>query len=140
MVRLQFKRGFVSSIPILAMAEPGVTTDTEQIFIGMPSGNAELAKQEALDALNEQLSGEVAEQISALQEDIAAIQGQIGELDTEGDSLSSRLTQAEADIAQLKDALFTNITGNPFTLVFSSLEGFSVTAGVYNAAQSRLEC
>ena len=140
MVRLQFKRGFVSSIPILAMAEPGVTTDTEQIFIGMPSGNAELAKQEALDALNEQLSGEVAEQISALQEDIAAIQGQIGELDTEGDSLSSRLTQAEADIAQLKDALFTNITGNPFTLVFSSLEGFNVTAGVYNAAQSRLEC
>ena len=140
MVRLQFKRGFVSSIPILAMAEPGVTTDTEQILIGMPSGNAELAKQEALDALNEQLSGEVAEQISALQEDIAAIQGQIGELDTEGDSLSSRLTQAEADIAQLKDALFTNITGNPFTLVFSSLEGFSVTAGVYNAAQSRLEC
>ena len=140
MVRLQFKRGFVSSIPTLAMAEPGVTTDTEQIFIGMPSGNAELAKQEALDALSEQLSGEVAEQIAALQEDIAAIQGQIGELGTEGDSLSSRLTQAEADIAQVKDALFTNITGNPFTLVFSSLEGFSVTAGVYNAAQSRLEC
>ena len=140
MVRLQFKRGFVSSIPTLAMAEPGVTTDTEQIFIGMPSGNAELAKQEALDALSEQLSGEVAEQIAALQEDIAAIQGQIGELGTEGDSLSSRLTQAEADIAQLKDALFTNITGNPFTLVFSSLEGFNVTAGVYNAAQSRLEC
>ena len=54
--------------------------------------------------------------------------------------LSSRLAQAEADIAQVKDALFTNITGNPFTLVFSSLEGFSVTAGVYNAAQSRLEC
>lgn len=140
MVRLQFKRGFVSLIPKLAMAEPGVTTDTEQIFIGMPSGNAELAKQEALDALSEQLSGEVAEQIAALQEDIAAIQGQIGELGTEGDSLSSRLTQAEADIAQVKDALFTNITGNPFTLVFSSLEGFSVTAGVYNAAQSRLEC
>lgn len=140
MVQLQFKRGFVSSIPTLAMAEPGVTTDTEQIFIGMPSGNAELAKQEALDALSEQLSGEVAEQIAALQEDIAAIQGQIGELGTEGDSLASRLTQAEADIAQLKDALFTNITGNPFTLVFSSLEGFSVTAGVYNAAQSRLEC
>lgn len=140
MVQLQFKRGFVSSIPTLAMAEPGVTTDTEQIFIGMPSGNAELAKQEALAALSEQLSGEVAEQIAALQEDIAAIQGQIGELGTEGDSLSSRLTQAEADIAQVKDALFTNITGNPFTLVFSSLEGFSVTAGVYNAAQSRLEC
>ena len=140
MVRLQFKRGFVSSIPTLAMAEPGVTTDTEQIFIGMPSGNAELAKREALDALSEQLSGEVAEQIAALQEDIAAIQGQIGELGTEGDSLFSRLTQAEADIAQVKDALFTNITGNPFTLVFSSLEGFSVTAGVYNAAQSRLEC
>ena len=140
MVQLQFKRGFVSSIPTLAMAEPGVTTDTEQIFIGMPSGNAELAKQEALDALSEQLSGEVAEQIAALQEDIAAIQGQIGELGTEGDSLAARVTQAEADIAQLKDALFTNITGNPFTLVFSSLEGFSVTAGVYNAAQSRLEC
>lgn len=54
--------------------------------------------------------------------------------------LAARVTQAEADIAQVKDALFTNITGNPFTLVFSSLEGFNVTAGVYNAAQSRLEC
>ena len=140
MVTLQFKRGLAASIPDLATGEPGVTTDTEQVYIGMPSGNAELAKQEALDALSEQLSGEVAEQIAALQEDIAAIQGQIGELGTEGDSLSSRVTQAEADIAQVKDALFTNITGNPFTLVFSSLEGFSVTAGVYNAAQSRLEC
>ena len=54
--------------------------------------------------------------------------------------LAARVAQAEADIAQVKDALFTNITGNPFTLVFSSLEGFSVTAGGYNAAQSRLEC
>ena len=43
--------------------------------------------------------------------------------------LAARVAQAEADIAQVKDALFTNITGNPFTLVFSSLEGFSVTSG-----------
>ena len=140
MVQLQFKRGFALSIPTLATAEPGVTTDTEKIYIGMPSGNTELAKQQDLDTLSEQISGEMAQQIAALQEDIALIQEDIGTLDTEGDSIVSRLSQAEADIAQLKDALFTNITGNPFTLVFSSLEGFSVTAGVYNAAQSRLEC
>lgn len=140
MVQLQFKRGFALSIPTLATAEPGVTTDTEKIYIGMPSGNTELAKQGDLDALSEQITGDVAQQIAALQEDIALIQEDIGNLDAEGDSIVSRLAQAEADIAQLKDALFTNITGNPFTLVFSSLEGFSVTAGVYNAAQSRLEC
>lgn len=140
MVTLQFKRGLAASIPDLATGEPGVTTDTEQVYIGMPSGNTELAKQGDLDALSEQITGDVAQQIAALQEDITLIQEDIGTLDTEGDSIVSRLSQAEADIAQVKDALFTNITGNPFTLVFSSLEGFNVTAGVYNAAQSRLEC
>lgn len=84
---------------------------------------------EALDDAAEAL--ESVEAIKSLFDD--EIAGQLG-------PIVSRLSQAEADIAQVKDALFTNITGNPFTLVFSSLEGFSVTAGVYNAAQSRLEC
>lgn len=84
---------------------------------------------EALDDAAEAL--ESVEAIESLLDDEVA--GQLG-------PIVSRLSQAEADIAQVKDALFTNITGNPFTIVFSSLEGVTVTAGVYNAAQSRLEC
>ena len=55
-------------------------------------------------------------------------------------SITGRVTAAEAKIATLWDAVFTNITGNPFTVVLSSLDGVTVTAGVWNAAQSRLEC
>lgn len=43
-------------------------------------------------------------------------------------------------IATLWDAVFTNITGNPFTVAFTSLDGITVTAGIWNTAGARLEC
>jgi len=52
MVTLQFKRGPEASIPSLSSGEPGVTTDTEKLFVGMPSGNVEMAKQSDLSALS----------------------------------------------------------------------------------------
>ena len=54
--------------------------------------------------------------------------------------LTARVTEAESKLTVLWDAVFTNITGNPFTVVLSSLDGITVTAGVWNAAKSRLEC
>lgn len=53
MVTLQFKRGPEASIPSLSSGEPGVTTDTEKLFVGMPSGNTEMAKQTDLSALSD---------------------------------------------------------------------------------------
>lgn len=53
MVTLQFKRGPEASIPNLSSGEPGVTTDTEKLFVGMPSGNTEMAKQTDLSALSD---------------------------------------------------------------------------------------
>ena len=46
----------------------------------------------------------------------------------------------QAKVSTLWDAVFTDITTNPFVIVFTSLEGITVTAGVYNVAKSRLEC
>lgn len=43
-------------------------------------------------------------------------------------------------VTTLWDAVFTNITGNPFTVAFTSLDGITVTAGIWNTAGARLEC
>lgn len=98
----------------LANMQSQITQNVTQLQSSLSQVQAEL--QNKIDDLNDQISG------------------------LDSTSLNNRLTQAEADISQLKDALFTNITGNPFTAAFTSLAGFSVTAGVWNSAQKRLEC
>ena len=56
------------------------------------------------------------------------------------DTVNASITQNTAKIATLWDAVFTEITGNPFAIVFTSLDGVTVTAGVYNQSLARLEC
>ena len=98
------------------------------------------------------MSGNIAERIDALlkereeedaaiRSELAAAQEQLGETIEGGlTPLTARVAEAESKLATLWDAVFTNITGNPFTVVLSSLDGITVTAGVWNAAKSRLEC
>ena len=93
------------------------------------------------EAAQEQLEAQLASGLDGLGEELAAVREELGE--TIGSSLTplaGRMTEAESKLATLWDAVFTNITGNPFTVVLSSLDGLTVTAGVWNAAQSRLEC
>ena len=93
------------------------------------------------EAAQEELSAQLASGLEGLQEELLAMQEQLEEtIGSELTPLTGRVTEAEAKIATLWDAVFTNITGNPFTVVLSSLDGLTVTAGVWNAAQSRLEC
>lgn len=93
------------------------------------------------EAAQEELSAQLASGLEGLQEELLAMQEQFEEtIGSELTPLTGRVTAAEAKIATLWDAVFTNITGNPFTVVLSSLDGVTVTAGVWNAAQSRLEC
>lgn len=41
--KIQFKRGQKAQLPTLAVGEPGLTTDTKELFIGHPSGNIGIA-------------------------------------------------------------------------------------------------
>jgi hypothetical protein len=56
--KIKFKRGERASLPLLDTGEPGLCTDTAQVFIGNGSGNIELAKQSSLDALSATMTGQ----------------------------------------------------------------------------------
>lgn len=49
------------------------------------------------------------------------------------------LAALDARIKMLEDFLYNDITGNPHSITFASLEGLIVT-GVWNEALARLEC
>ena len=92
---------------------------------------------EQLTASSEELSSEIEE----LRADLDSLSGQIStEVGENVAELAGRVAMNESKIATLWDAIFTNITGNPFTVAFSSLSGITVTAGVWNTAKARLEC
>jgi hypothetical protein len=46
----------------------------------------------------------------------------------------------EARISRLEDALYSNITGNPFVITFGSLDGITLESGVWNVTNAMLEC
>lgn len=78
---------------------------------------------------------------AASQADLAALEAQFqSDLEATANELWEQVSDNTSKIATLWDAVFSNITGNPFTAAFTSLAGFNVTAGVYNATQKRLEC
>ena len=97
-----------------------LTSYAEQLTESSQELSSEIEELRAgLDALSDQISTEIEENLS---------------------DLTGRVTVNESKIATLWDAIFTNITGNPFTIAFSSLSGITVTAGVWNTAKARLEC
>ena len=55
-------------------------------------------------------------------------------------TLSNLVTQNTAKIATLWDALFSDITANPFQITFADLSGITLVSGVWNKAYQRLEC
>ena len=66
----------------------------------------------------------------------------LGVTDAQGgmiDGLVLALNQLEAMVALLRDALFNDITGNPWTVAFGDLDGITLTGGVWHKAQGRLE-
>jgi hypothetical protein len=56
MPEIKFKRGLKSKLPNLDVAEPGFTTDTEELFIGSEDGNIQIAKQIDLNTTNENVT------------------------------------------------------------------------------------
>lgn len=55
-------------------------------------------------------------------------------------ALQSIITQNTAQISTLWDAIFTDITQNPFLIAFADLDGLTVSSGVWNQSLQRLEC
>lgn len=54
--------------------------------------------------------------------------------------LTKAVTQNTGKIATLWDAVFSDITTNPFQITFADLSGITLTSGVWNAPHQRLEC
>lgn len=54
--------------------------------------------------------------------------------------LNTTVQDNAAKIQTLWDALFSDITTNPFTVSFANLAGVTMTAGVWNEALQRVEC
>ncbi len=54
--------------------------------------------------------------------------------------LTKIVQQNTSKIATLWDAVFSDITTNPFQITFVDLEGITLTSGVWNSTLQRLEC
>jgi hypothetical protein len=55
-------------------------------------------------------------------------------------ALQNATAQNTSKVSTLWDAVFSDITANPFQLTFADLTGITMTHGVWNAALQRLEC
>ena len=80
-----------------------------------------------------------ADAVAALAEQVAEL-AELEEVSAVLEELPAAAAENTSQIATLWDAVFSDITGNPFSVAFSSLAGVKVTGGVYNKAQKRLEC
>lgn len=56
------------------------------------------------------------------------------------EALAARVARNESRIQILWDAVFSNITTNPFLITFDDLDGITLTSGVWNTSCQRLEC
>ena len=54
--------------------------------------------------------------------------------------LNKAVTQNTSKIQTLWDAVFSDITSNPFQITFADLTGITLKSGVWNASLQRLEC
>ena len=54
--------------------------------------------------------------------------------------LSNTVGQNTSKIATLWDAVFSEITSNPFQITFVDLSGITLSSGIWNATLQRLEC
>jgi len=52
----------------------------------------------------------------------------------------NRVASLESRVARVEDGLFNNITGNPYLVSFDSIDGITLTKGIWNAARQRIEC
>ena len=78
---------------------------------------------------------------SDVDKQLADFKKQVSEEQTE---LNKALSKAIKDIAdqttKLREAVYNDITGNPWSVIFSDLNGISLTKGNFNKTEQRIEC
>ncbi len=55
-------------------------------------------------------------------------------------SISGEINSISSHLKALEDAVYNDITGNPFSASFKNLDGINLTKGIFNKSKSRLEC
>lgn len=80
------------------------------------------------------------DQIDGVQEDATAALDALPGIRVEISDLRTRVSDNTARTDTLWNAIFTDITENPFLLVFTDLDGANITSGVWNKALERMEC
>lgn len=55
-------------------------------------------------------------------------------------SLANTVADNKSKVTTLWDAVFSEVTSNPFTLTFADLDGITLKSGVWNTANQRIEC
>ena len=85
-------------------------------------------------ALGAQLT---AEQALALAKQAIAIANQAS---ADAKDITARFNQINSKVATLWDAVFTEITTNPWLITFADLDGIILNSGVWNKTLQRLEC
>lgn len=56
------------------------------------------------------------------------------------ESNSGSINTIQGQIELIMEALYSDITANPWSISFDNLDGITVTHGIYNAVKQRIEC
>lgn len=91
--------------------------------------------QEAISTANEAMDKAAAAQTSA-----AAAKAQSAKAEEDVATFGATVADSNNKIDTVWNALFTDITTNPFTVGFANLDGITLIDGVWNSALQRLEC
>ena len=111
-----------------------INTPIKQLF-----GNT-VANKRAVEESKEQVEAK----IQAFKNEISASQAELNQslakaIKDIADSVDSKTTEILNRLAILENAVYNDITGNPWTLTFNNLEGINLTNGNYNRAEHRIE-
>lgn len=124
--KLQFKRGNETNLPLLDVAEPAVTLDSQKMFYGTSQGNVEVAKKSDLNVTNANVSAN-----AASLSDIVTINNHTVTYVYNADGTVQSTTEKDASNNVIKTVTYTyNAAGDVATSV-TVMNGKTVTT-TYN--------
>lgn len=111
---------FSDKVSIVETNDPAhadvINTPIKQIFVNT------VANKKAIDRMEEAVENKVLNFGEIIQE------------------INAKVSEVLLKLTALENAIYYDITGNPWRLSFTNLEGAKVTKGNYNSAKKRIEC
>ncbi len=59
---------------------------------------------------------------------------------SQAESLSALLAEVQGRLEKVEDSVESNITANPFSVTADTLDGITLTKGIWNQTKGRIEC